>query len=429
MLLASTGGLSDQPRFGFSCSLGVAAAYRTLAWAHSSSGRSAVEMALPNGVSLLRRSYQVALRFHHLANVWVTHVWEKFARREGEGGWAHYEESYIDDSAWPIGIRQLNMEMTHIQRTLEDTGNGKATGHRPRWVDAPPSYRDRKLRLGITSLCAYPEGHPLPRLAASNHQAYAARHGYKYVLETEKLATERPPAWGKILLLQRLLQTEDEIDWWLWFDCDTFVMNMTVTLDSLLHRYCRRAGSTEAAAALDPSIHMVVAEDGAMLNSGTFLLRNSDWSKAFLQRVWGPKDSVWTEHPWWENAAIIWDLLRPNSEKFRAGAAGPEDWSRDDTEGIYPREVRLMPQFEFNSYHIATAGRVHDKWTPGKFALAFNGVLSNTSPNIVKVLYGNYYQLACELNGLVETGECLQLDEFMPWLQTGTSRNGTYTLS
>lgn len=55
---------------------------------------------------------------------------------------------------------------------------------------------------------AYPADHPLPRLASSNHRAYALRHGYRYRLETEVLAPERPPAWGKVRLLQRLLEEE-----------------------------------------------------------------------------------------------------------------------------------------------------------------------------------------------------------------------------
>ena len=81
---------------------------------------------------------------------------------------------------------------------------------------------------------AYPPDNPLPRYAASNHQAYALRHGYRalavwkhqsilhhnelegngmtsgccadgwccfsrgYRLETEKVSPERPPAWGDL---------------------------------------------------------------------------------------------------------------------------------------------------------------------------------------------------------------------------------------
>ena len=54
--------------------------------------------------------------------------------------------------------------------------------------------------------------------------------GYKYHVGREHVDTSRPPAWGKIHLMYQALEDPD-IDWWLWFDCDTYFMNMTVTLD------------------------------------------------------------------------------------------------------------------------------------------------------------------------------------------------------
>ena len=41
-------------------------------------------------------------------------------------------------------------------------------------------------------------------------------------------------------------------------------------------------------------------------NSGSFLIRNSDWGKKFLDDVWNKKEYIY--HNYWENAAII-DLL------------------------------------------------------------------------------------------------------------------------
>merc|ERR1712186_108147 len=100
------------------------------------------------------------------------------------------------------------------------------------------------------------------------------------------------------------------VDWWLWFDRDTYFMNMSVTLDSLLYKYGRaRHDSPQDNVALDPEFHMMAPEDHAMLNTGAFFLRSSAWSREFLQRVWGPVDSAWTDHPWWENAAILWNFL------------------------------------------------------------------------------------------------------------------------
>eukprot|EP00747_Dinoflagellata_sp_TGD_P033293 gnl/TRDRNA2_/TRDRNA2_136529_c0_seq2.p1 gnl/TRDRNA2_/TRDRNA2_136529_c0~~gnl/TRDRNA2_/TRDRNA2_136529_c0_seq2.p1 ORF type:complete len:470 (+),score=56.05 gnl/TRDRNA2_/TRDRNA2_136529_c0_seq2:54-1463(+) len=403
VLLTSTAGLSPDPRAGFACSLGVAAAFRLLALAYAADTR------LARGSWAFRRAHQIALRFQHLAMVWITHVWEKFARREqGGSGFASYQVEYIDQSAWPISLEEINTEMTVVQNTLAE--GGRAPGHRPRRPEVPHDFRDRDLRLGIVSLCAYPSDHVLPRYATSNHQIYADRHGYRYHAGREILDPSRPPAWGKIKLMYQALE-DPSVDWWLWFDCDTYFMNMTVTLDSLLYKY---AGAASAASpGLDGDIHMLVAEDHAMLNTGSFFLRSSEWSREFLRTVWGPDNSAWTDHPWWENASILWNFLKDNSQKFRTENLQQEP-GIDDMDGIYPQEVRLMPQWEFNSYHPSTSRFLHDTWEPGKFAIAFNGVLSNTSPEVIRVLYGNYYELSCQLNEVLE--QCVAVEDAMPWL-------------
>eukprot|EP00434_Breviolum_minutum_P023036 symbB.v1.2.020324.t1/scaffold1699.1/size108456/9 len=50
--------------------------------------------------------------------------------------------------------------------------------------------------------------------------------------------------------------------------------------------------------------------------------------------------------------------------------------------GVYPNQVRLAPQSHFNSYHPITSRFQHDTWEEGKFVIAFNGVLSASSPTV-----------------------------------------------
>ncbi|CAD7968025.1 unnamed protein product [Amoebophrya sp. A25] len=88
-------------------------------------------------------------------------------------------------------------------------------------------------------------------------------------------------------------------------------------------------------------------------------------------------------------------------------------------ENIYTPEVRIAPQHIFNSYHPVTSRFQHDTWEPGKYVLAFNGVLSSTSPTVIRILYGNYYRQACELNNVQE--ECIPVVETLPWLQSHES--------
>jgi len=415
-LHAATDGLASEPQRGFECSLGVGAICHALALAYC------LDESLTAAAK--RRAHQIGLRFMHLANVWITHVWEKYARRE-EGTKAWYDQAYIDESVWPTSLLSINQDLTVVQHVVSDSG---APGHRPRWPDVPHTFRNPRLSVGITSLCAYPDGHVLPAYATSNHQLYAERHGYRYRVSREKLDATRPPAWGKIKLMYSCISEEPDVQWWLWFDCDTFFMNMSITLDSLLYKYGARAPPSRIDAAdveLDPDFNMLVAEDNAMLNTGVFFLRRSQWSLQYLERVWGPYDSVWAHHPWWENAAFLWNLLKDNARKFasedhRAFLAGTSRGDLDDMESIYPREVRLAPQWEFNSYHPITAQDQHDAWRPGKFALAFNGVMSGVADSLVvmRALYGNYYEQSCELNRVRD--KCKAVEETLPWLPART---------
>lgn len=382
------------------CSLGIAAAYRVLALAHVAnpelSGRARV------------RALQVGLRFLHLSSNWLTHA---FVRCD-------HETAFIDGSAWPITLQESADE--HRWTTMQLAEGGRSDGHRARNLGVAHDYRHRGLSIAIVSLCAYPAGHVLPRLAMSNHRLYAERHGYAYHVRTEQVSDARPPAWGKVKLVQEHLERRTA-DWVMWADCDVYFMNMSTTLDSLLFRY----GSAERPAGgelqLDPDFQFLVTEDHAMLNTGIFLARSAAWSAELMRRVWGPEDSVWTNHPWWEQAAMAWDFWSELPRRFRgadhrawAAAAGEE---ADEMDGIYPAPVRLAPQGEFNSYHPVTSRLVADTWSPGKFVIAFNGVTSSSSPTIASELYGRYYEWSCKLNQIKH--RCLQVPPVLPWLKRG----------
>ncbi|CAK9096479.1 unnamed protein product [Durusdinium trenchii] len=172
-------------------------------------------------------------------------------------------------------------------------------------------------------------------------------------------------------------------DWVVWADCDTYFMNMSTTLDSVLFTYAGVADGEQLT--LDPEVHMIVSEDNAMLNTGIFFARSSSWASQLLQRIWGSDTSPWIDHPWWENAAFTWQFLKDNAKKF--ALEDLEDWAakgKDDMWGVYPDEVRVAPQSHFNSYHPITSRFQHDTWEEGKFVIAFNGVLSASSPTVVR---------------------------------------------
>jgi len=387
-------------RVAHECSLGIAAAYRVLALAHAQVAEPALQIS--SAVSL--RSLQVGLRFMHLCSNWLTHT---FVEHD-------YDVERIDGSAWPITLQESADEHRAAVAFLAE--GGRPAGHRA-ILEVPHDYRDPSLTIAIVSLCAYPQGHVLPAYAMSNHQIYAERHGYTYHVSTVRDDSGRPAAWGKVSLMRELIARR-RWDWVMWADCDVYFMNLSITLDSLLFRYGGRAPRPWEPLGLHPDFHFLVTEDHAMLNTGIFLARSSEWVEAMLQRVWGPEDSVWTNHPWWEQAAMSWDFWSDLALRFRD--ADHDEWAQkagreaEPMDGIYPEPVRIAPQVEFNSYHPITSRFLADTWSAGKFVLAFNGVNAGSSPNVARELYSRYYEVFCDLNRVQH--RCIKVANFMPWL-------------
>jgi len=117
-----------------------------------------------------------------------------------------------------------------------------------RWLSraAPisPSFRDHSLRIAVVSICAYPPNHTLAltKVTPANRDAYAQRHGYALRLHLE------PPVIGahglglqhaKLATVLSYLQAGD-FDWVAWLDCDSIIMNMDRTLDSIIYQYAQR---------------------------------------------------------------------------------------------------------------------------------------------------------------------------------------------
>lgn len=111
---------------------------------------------------------------------------------------------------------------------------------------------------------------------------YAERHGYEFIVGTGD-AQGRPPAWAKVPLLRRLLDTYDTV---LWIDADAVILN----------------GETDIAAELQPGDYQGFAPTDGEPNTGVWLLRG-DRAKQFLDAVWA--ETAFIDHCCWEQAAAM----------------------------------------------------------------------------------------------------------------------------
>lgn len=151
----------------------------------------------------------------------------------------------------------------------------------------------RRLSRALCSIGVGPH-EELLEISARSYKAFASRHGYDVVLTNEVLAPERPPAWSKIRMVRDLLERYDEV---LWIDADAAFVDTSKDIADLVRR--------------GKDIYLVEHrwhenDDWRSANTGVFLTRATDWSRAFLDAVWAHERFI--EHPWWENAAAL-DLL------------------------------------------------------------------------------------------------------------------------
>ena len=109
------------------------------------------------------------------------------------------------------------------------------------------------------------------------NQKYCEDKGYTYVCEknTERITSicdGRSFHWGKVKLVQELLDT-DKFDYILFLDADAIISDFNQNIEDFI----------------DNDYDMVFAEDvgyHSSMNTGVFLVKNSEWSKNFLKTWW-----------------------------------------------------------------------------------------------------------------------------------------------
>ena len=174
-----------------------------------------------------------------------------------------------------------------------------------RWINAPITYMPRECdapnyatilhreeagKICVTTLTDARNYSPVQRflrwrnfdgileLTWHNKWEYARKHEYNFYDGSDWMDTSRPPAWSKIKAVQHLLE-EEKCDWVMWTDADTVIMNSDKKIEDFLPA--------------DPTKDLLVGSDkGGGYNSGVFVLRNSAWSKRFLQQWWDMESYV-----------------------------------------------------------------------------------------------------------------------------------------
>ena len=91
--------------------------------------------------------------------------------------------------------------------------------------------------------------------------------------------------WYKFPLI---LENLDSYEWVIWLDCDTLILNRTKSIEDALK------------SSVDDQIFdgkdVIFTVDHNGVNLGAFVVRNSDWSKVFLNHLYDQRGSVTFAH-------------------------------------------------------------------------------------------------------------------------------------
>jgi len=177
----------------------------------------------------------------------------------------------------------------------QESGGSISVGKEQRSVQHP--------QVGIAIVAMFEDEIAL-KASKKNKIEYAKLHGYplKFLEGNKVRGTDRPLAWSKVpfLLLQMMATlpslaerkfafkgNRPAFDYIWSLDLDTVITDMRQRIDD----------------AVDSRYDIIISNDPNAINSGSFLLKNSAWTRLFLVTTW-LEMNLPMSHLWWENAAI-----------------------------------------------------------------------------------------------------------------------------
>ena len=199
-----------------------------------------------------------------------------------------------------------------------------------------------------------------------NKKSYCKRHGYDFIDDSTVYDDSKPIPWSKIKLLLKYI---NQYDYLVWIDADILIMNLNIKLESFIEQYSQ--------------YDQICGSDFRMTNTGVWFIKNTEFSKLFLQGIWDnvydPEEDKSERYMNWEQGSFI-NLIDKNFLDSKS-------------------KIKVTSPMEMNSYWF--------NYYPGHFVLHFAGVRSNE----LKWLIQDYYPE--KLDG-IETDEACQ--KRMEWL-------------
>eukprot|EP00929_Paragymnodinium_shiwhaense_P024064 TRINITY_DN14910_c0_g1_i1.p1 TRINITY_DN14910_c0_g1~~TRINITY_DN14910_c0_g1_i1.p1 ORF type:complete len:557 (-),score=132.13 TRINITY_DN14910_c0_g1_i1:123-1793(-) len=156
---------------------------------------------------------------------------------------------------------------------------------------------------------------------------------------------------------------------------------------------------------------LLASEDGLMLNTGVMLIRGSAWAWQFFQKVRQMTFGVSpvTQHPWWEQTAMVYLLQLPFTLEHASRRNALGDLGGAFDRGYAPA-CFMLSQKQINGYPplVAAALKTHETFQTGDFIVSFSGCKVYSSQEVCNELFLNYFFQVHD-PALLETDSVLRL--------------------
>lgn len=114
-------------------------------------------------------------------------------------------------------------------------------------------------------------------------EAYCAYNNYKFIVADGNISSYEPrdPRWNKVKILSSAIDQNrgfaNYSDYVIWLDADLIMLNFSFRFEEVIEAY--------------PDAHVIISHDAdnskAMMDSGALIVKNSKFSRQFLDKWWG----------------------------------------------------------------------------------------------------------------------------------------------
>lgn len=172
------------------------------------------------------------------------------------------------------------------------------------------------------------------RLAERINRMYAEKHGYYFHVYRYRLS-ERAAQWDKVLATYYLLTT-NAYDYVFWIDSDAYVNKQEIALEDVM----------DINADVDLHICDDIPNSGGicLINTGTFLIKNTPWAVQFLLDWWNDKDAPTYYHRSFHEQTVLDKIIKRGATLSQNGQVM---LSRQSPPSI--TRIKIYPTTTFNS--------------------------------------------------------------------------------